>query len=95
MFTGIIHGQGNFTHSDQTFPADFLSNFLRTFPQVSFLRFLNSSGNNYPRRYYLGTIPGKIRRNLFPEEMSVLSAGNSAEKSRVSSSESCCTSFGY
>jgi len=45
------------------FSCGILSNFLRKFPQVSFLRFQKSSGNNYPRRYYLGTlILGKFRR---------------------------------
>jgi len=58
-----VFGQGKLLKHWPNISCGLLSNFLRKFPQVSFLRFLKSSGNNYPRRYYLGTlILGKIRR---------------------------------
>jgi len=58
-----MFGQGKLLKHWLNISCGLLSNFLRKFPQVSFLWFLKSSWNNYPRRYYLGTlILGKIRR---------------------------------
>ena len=58
-------GQGKLLKHWPNISCGILSNFLKQFPQVSFLRFLKSSGNNYPRRYYLGIlILGKFRRKI-------------------------------
>ncbi|AES75849.1 transmembrane protein, putative [Medicago truncatula] len=57
--------QGNFCHSDQKVSCGYCSLFLRKVPQEIFLRFLKSSGNNYPRRYYLGVLIFGRRKGVF------------------------------